>query len=157
MSAPPPIAIDTCDAAERARRVCASAAQPGIHQGYLLGGALCQDGGVMHVLPRPDVGDRDVVHAVFASPIMGRAERREPRSAVEIAERCTELWIDRTVAQDVAWLRSLAARGCEVWLYHHPEPGRPFDARPETIAWRLDIAGSEVWANRRRLVAGGTQ
>jgi predicted acylesterase/phospholipase RssA len=142
--------IDNESVEDRADRVVASASQPLIHEPVTLGGAAYADGGVLQVLPRPvsTPAPGDQLFAFFAAPITGREEIRHPRTLADIGERCEELWVDRIVADCVAWLHAQAARGVKVTIVAHPHPGRPFDASPTTIAWRLGAGGQEAWDNR---------
>jgi hypothetical protein len=167
------------DAAELTRdqladALIASCTQPGIHEEVTFRGRKAGDGGLLHVLPYPeplveaeavsdpDAGfyeappdadglDRWTVHAVLCTP----ADRRHPPEQgkpVRSVGRALECLVDAVVLADVKRLQRWAALGAEVYLYAPPEwPGDPFDADRDTIRWRVDKVGPEVWASRRRL------
>jgi predicted acylesterase/phospholipase RssA len=148
----------------------ASSAQPTIHhvERCLVAPGVrrtCADGGVVHVIPLPPeppkqvrgdpAGKWDAIDVILCSQV----DRRDPAAAdkvdgaLESGFRAIEMWNDRTVLSDISFLKQYAAEtGTQVTLYSPPEdPGEPFDAEPDTIAWRLDVLGPKVWALPRAL------
>lgn len=142
--------IDDLPLPEQISWILASATQPLVHEPQKMLPTHA-DGGVSSVLGRlpPGFEDAERVHAVFASPLTRKPRKVE--DAVGMGRRAVELWIDRVVQDDLAYLRGLAAEGREVWIYDHPDPGAPFDASPKVIRWRLDVAGVAMWEGRRRV------
>lgn len=150
------IRVDTLDRADAVDAIIASSSQPVIMEWVEIGGHVCLDGGAFHVLPLvpKEWTDRVTeVHAIFASPLQrrNRKAKQKVNKVWEIASRSAEIWIDRVVRDDFERLQLLAASGVEVWVYAPDDAGRPFDASPETIRWRLDVVGREMWDHRRRL------
>lgn len=148
--------------------ILASSAQPMIMEGRwpMVGGRtrFCVDGGVLAVLPKiPDgveLGPGDTIYALFGPPVGACREERVPtrdvRSAVEAGLRTLELLIDLVVKGDLERLRGWAERGVRVVLCAPPYSGDPFDAKPPTNAWRLDVVGRQIWAQRKLMQPDGS-
>lgn len=145
-------------AQEIAEAVTCSAAQPFIHQGRQCkverGGQYrwCGDGGVKHVLPLVPPGvEPTEIHAIFCSPIsrINPVPSSEVDKAWEQGTRALSALVDRVVADDY---KRLQTASCPVTVYAPKEyPGDPFDAKRQTILWRLEVIGKQLWEQAQRV------
>lgn len=150
--------------------MCASGAQPVIHQGWRapiqtstgMERRMCFDGGVKHVIPTLDQPERfGFIYVVLCSPPTvrqrrDRVARRKVDGLIEVAERSAETWTDAVVEADVDRVRSWSSPSTKVILVAPEEsPGDAFDASRRAILWRLNDVGPTMWRDRVTLCATG--
>lgn len=132
--------------------IIGSSTQSGIHEEAFIQGRPVTDGGVLRVLPdMENWADFDEFHCFFCSP----TDRRVPVAPGDVglhAGRALRILIDQVVEKDLLRIQRWANAGKRVWVYAPPvDPGDPFDASHETIRWRIDELGQQVWETRKVL------
>jgi len=145
------IRVDTMKKNKAIDAIIASATQSGIHENAFVDGRPSSDGGVLKVLPGlPGWRKFDRIHCIFCSP----TKRRRPIRPEDVglhAARAFQLLVDQVVEKDLKRIQCYANAGKEVWVYAPKDSGDPFDASADTIRWRLDEVGPEMWRNRSQL------
>lgn len=134
--------------------ICASAAQPIIMQGYLIdvgGGArhLCQDGGVVNVIPQLEAPERfDAVDVILCYPVTKLVDK--PRKDVEHllgnTTRGFNIMNRDVLVSDLRVLRDYPS-SVKVTIYAPPEYMDEWDASYATVQRRLNEVGPYMWAH----------
>jgi len=116
----------------------------------------CADGGFVKVIPAlPDWQDYGAIDAILHSP-EHRIDPKPPgefsKALLHSTNRVMTRLVDNVVKADIARLKKWAKAGKDVTLYAPPYwPGDSLDASHETMMWRLEVVGPDVWINAKKM------